>query len=185
MRFSRLLLPVLALGCLGFAERPPEFSVRFFAEANARDGRSFSTPMKLGNPPRDGFVEKVPSVHERQISSIFPFRAADGTWGCAFKLDNDGRINLEVVSTERRGTFLVGFIGTNKGQHRLPDMIIDRTVTDGIISVPHGLTDLEIAILSKQFKVLGGGTAPKLKKAPRSWNPFKKAPAEQLPATES
>ncbi len=175
MRVLPLLLPVLALCCLGMAERPPTVTVRFYAEANSRDGAAFSTPIKLGNPPRDAFLEKVAMIHERQIRSIYPFRAPDGSWGCAFKLDNDGRINLEVVSTQRRGTILVGFLGTKKGSHRVADMIIDRTVSDGIISMPKGLTDLEIAVLSKQFKVLGGENAvPKLKPEKRGWNPFRK-----------
>lgn len=176
--FRLLLLPAIALCFLGMAERPPTVTVRFFAEANARDGASFSTPIKLGNPPRDAFLEKVATIHERQIKAIYPFKAPDGTWGCAFKLDNDGRINLEVVSTQRRGTFLVGFIGTKKGSHRVADMIIDRTVSDGIISVPKGLTDLEVAVLSEQFKTLGGESpVPKLKTAKRSWNPFAKKSA--------
>lgn len=175
MRLLRFLLPALALCCLGMAERPPTVTVRFYAEANARDGAAFSTPIKIGNPPRDAFLEKMATIHERQIRSIYPFKAPDGTWGCAFKLDNGGRINLEVVSTERRGSILIGFLGTKKGSHRMVDMIIDRTVSDGVISVPKGLTDMEIAVLSKQFKVLGGDAAiPKLKMEKRSWNPFRK-----------
>ncbi len=178
MRVLRLLLPAIALACLGMAERPPTVTVRFHAEANSRDGESFATPIKLGNPPRDAFLEKVAMIHERQIRAIYPFKAPDGSWGCAFKLDHDGRLNLEVVSTQRRGTLLIGFLGTKKGSHRMVDMIIDRTVTDGIISVPKGLTDMEIAVLSKQFKVLGGGSnMPKLKTEKRNWNPFRKKEA--------
>ena len=178
----RLLLPAIALCCLGMAERPPTVTVRFHAEANARDGTSFTTPIKIGNPPRDAFLEKIAVVHERQIRAIYPFRAPDGTWGCTFKLDNDGRLGLEVISTSRRGAFLVGFLGTKKGSHRVVDMVIDRTVADGIITMPKGLTDMEIAVLSKQFKVLGGENAvPKLVTEKRSWNPFrKKAPATEL-----
>jgi hypothetical protein len=183
MRIRRLLLPVIALCCLGMAERPPAISVRFFAEANARDSSTFSTPIKFGD--REAFLEKVPTIHERQIRAIYPFKAPDDTWGCAFKLDNDGRLGLELVSTSRRGSYLVGFLGTKKGNHRMVDMIIDRTVTDGIISVPRGLTDLEIAVLSKEFKVLRGATAvPKLKPAKRNWNPFAKKEPQQ-PAVEA
>lgn len=156
------------------AERPKTISVRFYAEANARDGRSFSTPIKLGNPPHDAFLERIPAIHERQIQAIYPFAAPDGTWGCAFKLDHEGRINLEVVSTERRGTLLVGFIATKAGSHRLTEMLIDRPVTDGIISVPRGFTGLEISALSKEFRVLGGANAPKPELKFRMWNPFRK-----------
>ncbi|HEX8295943.1 MAG TPA: hypothetical protein VF593_06555 [Chthoniobacteraceae bacterium] len=155
MRFVRLLLPILAVCSLGMGGRPPAVTVRFFCEANARDGSAFSTPYKLTNPPREAFLQKVPSVHEGQIKEVFPFRAPDGSWGCAFRLDNDGRINLEVVSTDHRGSALVGFVGTKRGNHPVVEMIIDRTVADGVISVPRGLTDLEIVALSKQFKVLG------------------------------
>jgi hypothetical protein len=178
MHAARFLIPLLALCFLGMAQKPPTVTVRFFAEANARDGASFSTPIKLGNPPRDAFLEKVAMIHERQIRAIYPFKAPDGTWGCTFKLDNDGRLNLEVLSTERRGTFLIGFLGTKRGSHRAADILIDRTVADGVISIPKGLTDMEIAVLSKQFKVLGGEAAvPKLKTEKRSWNPFRKKEA--------
>jgi hypothetical protein len=187
MRVLRLFLPALALCFLGMAERPPTVTVRFHAEANSRDGTSFSTPIKLGNPPRDAFLEKMAVIHERQIKAIYPFKAPDGTWGCAFKLDHDGRLGLEVVSTERRGTFLIGFLGTKKGSHRMVDMVIDRTVSDGVISVPKGLTDMEIAVLSKQFKVLGGVAVPEVPNMPkekRGWNPFaKKATPAPAPLT--
>lgn len=172
MRVLRFFLPALALCFLGMAERSRDLTVRFYAEANARDGAPFATAIKLGNPPRDAFLEKVPTVNERQIKSIYPFRAPDGSWGCALKLDNGGRLALEVVSTQKRGTLLVGFVGTKKGQHRLQDTLIDRTVTDGVLTIHHGLTDLEIAVMARQFKVLGNPDIPKLKNQPRSWWPF-------------
>jgi hypothetical protein len=160
-------------------ERSGDLTVRFYAEANARDGAPFATPIKLGNPPRDAFLQKVPTINERNVRSIYPFRAPDGTWGCTLKLDNDGRLGLELVSTEKRGTLLVGFIGTAKGQHRLQDILIDRTVSDGILTIAHGLTDLEIGVLGRQFKVVGDAPIPKLKREPRKWWPFgtKKPPA--------
>jgi hypothetical protein len=163
--------------------KPPKITVRFFAEANARDGGSFASPYKMTNPPGDIYLQKVPAIHEKQISSIFPFRAADGSWGCAFRLDNDGRINLEVVSNERRGKALIGFIGTSRGTHPAVEMIIDRNVPDGVISIPRGLTDMEISVLAKEFKVSGGERPPSFKEPSRGWNPFKKKPAaEPAPA---
>ena len=177
MRFLRLLIPVLAVCFLAFGEKPPKVTVRFYAEANARDGSSFSTPFKATNPPRDIYLQKVPAIHERQIIGIFPFRAADDTWGCAFKLDNDGRINLEVVSTERRGNALVGFIGTARGTHPAVEMIIDKTVRDGIIQIPRGLTDMEMAVLGKQFKQIGGETPPKMTRERRGLLAKKEKPA--------
>jgi hypothetical protein len=176
MRFLRLLLPALAICFLAMGEKKNQLSVRFFAEANSRDGSAFSTPYKASNPPRDIYLQKIPTIHEGQIKEIFPFRASDGTWGCAFKLDNDGRINLEVVSTDSRGNALVGFIGTAHGNHAAVEMIIDKTVRDGIITIPRGLTDMEMALLGKQFKRFGGEEPPKLQQEKRGLFGKKKDP---------
>ena len=34
-------------------------------------------------------------------------------------------------------------------------MIIDRVVTDGVITIPRGLTDIEVTLLRKEFKIMG------------------------------
>ena len=157
MRVSRfVLLPILALCIVGMGRKDFPVSVRFFAEANANDTEKFATPIKFANPPREGFIEKVPTISERNVKAIYPFPAADGTLGCAFQLDHSGRINLEVVSTERRGTSMVVYVGTKQGAHQVLDMVIDRSVRDGIISIQRGLTRMEIEAMSKQWPVIGG-----------------------------
>ena len=157
MNFAPRLVPaVLALACLAMA-RQPDVTVRFYAEANARDGEPFSKPVTLHFPERQAYIEKVPSISERSIKAMFPFQATDGTWGASFLLDNKGRIDLEVVSTERRGSSMVIFVVTKKGVHQVIDMIIDRPVRDGIISIPRGLTELEIAALTKVYPIIGKG----------------------------
>ena len=100
---------------------------------------------------------------------------------CDYLLIAD-RQPVGVVEAKRAGTLLVGFIGTAKGQHRLQDIFVDRTVTDGVLSIGHGLTDLEIGVMARQFKVFGNPDIPRLKKEPRNWWPFgiKKAPAPQV-----
>ncbi|MCE9610439.1 MAG: hypothetical protein K8R23_09625 [Chthoniobacter sp.] len=155
----RLLPALLALACLGMA-RKQVITVRFYAEANARDGEPFSKPVKFQNPPREAFIERVPSINERSIKSMYPFPAADGTWGAAFLLDNKGRIDLEVLSTEKRGSSLVVFVVTKTGVHQVIDMLIDKPVRDGIISIPRGLTELEIQTLSKEYPVMKPRGAP-------------------------
>ncbi len=150
----RLLAAVLALACLGMTRKPP-VTVRFYAEANARDTEAFAKPILLHFPEREAYVEKVPSINEQNIKAMYPFQASDGTWGASFQLDNKGRIDLEVVSTERRGSSMVVFVMTAKGAHQVIDMLIDKPVRDGIITIPRGLTELEIKALSKQYKVLG------------------------------
>jgi len=155
MNFApRLLAVVLALACLAMA-RKPSVTVRFFAEANARDGASFSSPIKLHFPEREAHIEKMPAINERNIRAMYPFQAADGSWGASFKLDEKGRIDLEVVSTERRGSSMVVFVGTKNGVHQVIDMLIDKPVRDGIITIPRGMTEMEIGALTKEFPQMG------------------------------
>ena len=149
-----LLLAGLVPFVLGMA-RKPEISVRFFAEANAQDTDKFATPIALKNPPRAAYIEKVSAVNEKMIKAIYPFQAKDGTWGCAFTLNDSGKMNLEVVSTEHRGSSIVVFVGTKTGTHQVIDMLIDKPIRDGIVSIPSGLTELEIAAFTKEFPVLG------------------------------
>jgi hypothetical protein len=145
---------VLGLALCGMGGKPPVV-IRFFVEANAQDTDRFATPIKLQNPPREAFIEKVPTISERMIKAIYPFQAANGTWGCAFQLDESGRLSLELASGERRGTSMIAFVGTKTGTHQVVDMLIDKPIKDGVISIPYGLTELEVAALSKEYPVLG------------------------------
>ncbi len=149
-----LLCAVLAALFTGMAKKPT-ITVRFFAEANKLDTERFAKPLTFRNPPREGYIENVPTLHEKFIKAVYPFQASDGTWGCAFQLTNSGRINLEVVSTERRGTTLVAFVGTKLGAHQVVELLIDKPIRDGIISIPHGLTELQIAAITKEWPVMG------------------------------
>jgi hypothetical protein len=155
LAFRFLSLTVLALALLGMAQKPPGITVRFYSEANKQDGETFSTPVTLKNPPRKAFIEKIPAVTERSFRAIFPFRAEDGTWGCAFKLDEKGRLDLELVSSSKRGLDIVPLVATKAGPHQLIEMVIDRPIKDGIISIPAGLTEFEMLELRKAYPVIG------------------------------
>lgn len=153
-RYFRLFLPILALCFVAFAKKQPDVTVRFHAEANRMDGERFSTPAQLKYPPRQTFLQRIPAISERQIKAIYPFQAADGTWGCAFMLNPSGRLALEVLSTDRRGSSVVAFVSTKTGTHQVIDMQIDKVITDGIITIQHGLTELEVAALQKAFPAI-------------------------------
>lgn len=154
----RLVLPIVALVFVAAAKKQPEITVRFHAEAKRLDGERFAQPVQLKNPPRAAYLERVPTISERQIKAIYPFEATDGSWGCAFKLDQSGRLALEVLSTDRRGSSIVAFMGTKLGTAQVIDMQIDRPVNDGIVSIPYGLTRMQIEALEKAFPVLGQPT---------------------------
>lgn len=155
MNALRLLAFAAALLALTGMSRKPRLTVRAHLEANGAEGAPFSLPVKFANPPRDGFMDTVPAFSERNITGMYPTPAGDGTWGCAFTLDTEGRIALETLSREHRGSALVVFVATKKGTHQVVDMVIDRPVSDGIFYIPRGLTAIEIEMLRKQFKLFG------------------------------
>ena len=149
------LLAVLACAFLGMGKKEPPITVRFFAEAKKEDTDRFAKPVTFRHPAREGYIENVPSIHEKFIKSVYPVQAADGTWGCLLQLDNAGRINLEVLSTERRGSTLVAFVGTKNGAHQVVEFAVDKPIRDGVIFIPNGLTELEIAAIAKTWPVMG------------------------------
>jgi hypothetical protein len=132
-----------------------DIAVRFYAEANKNDSDTFAMPVNLAFQRRQAYLSRVPDFSEKQIDKIFPFPAKDGSWGCVFKLTSQGRLRLETMSGELRGAALVVFVITRAGRHQVVDMLIDRPVTDGVITVPSGLTVFEIELLKRQFKIIG------------------------------
>ena len=148
-----LLLP-LALATLGMTRKPP-VTVRWHVEANGRDGQPFAVPVVYHYPERKGFMASIPAISERNVQAIFPYPAGDGTFGCAFRLDNFGRTALEEMTLSNRGASVVAFVATKTGTHQVVDMTIDTVIRDGIITIPRGLTEIEVRTLAKEFKVLG------------------------------
>lgn len=132
-----------------------EVTIRFHTEASRNDGEAFAIPVNLIYQRRQVYLSRVADFSEKQIDRIYPYPAKDGSWGCVFKLNPQGRIRLETMSGEIRGAVIVVFIGTKAGNRQISDMIIDRPVNDGIITVPRGFSEFEILALKKQFKIIG------------------------------
>ena len=131
-----------------------EVTVRFFEEANAMDTDKFARVITFKHPPRKGYISSIPAVHEGMIKAVYPFQAPNGTWGCAFKLDESGQMSLEILSTQARHS-VVAFVSTKTGTHQAAELLIDQRITDGIISIPNGLTDLEIEAIKQNWPVIG------------------------------
>jgi len=151
MRFRLLLLPLLAVCCLGAAKKKNALTVRFHLQASEQDGSAFVMPLPAGSARGPAFVKKVPEISEYDIKAIYPFPAADGTMGCAFKLDEHGRIALDALSVEQRGKVLVPLVNFRV----VTAMLIDKRVSDGVIMIGSGLTQEEIAKLQKKYPTLG------------------------------
>ena len=185
MKFRLLLasLAFLSAGAFGMSNKP-KVTVRFHVETNALDGDSVSKPIRLHYAQRDVHVSRIASFSEQNIRGIYPFRTTDGSWGCTMMLDNQGTIRLDTLSNEARGSAMVVFVATKQGVHQVVDMIIDRNVSDGVLTIPRGLTDGEIAIFRQQFKVVGeekpqvadNKKKPTKPNGPREW-------AEEPPAS--
>lgn len=155
----RFVLPLLALFLCGFA-RKPKLTIRFHVEALHNSGGKFTAPCKFHFPECQGFIEAIPFASDRNIEAIFPVTQPDGSLGCAFQLDPDGRLGLESVSTDRRTASMVVFFATAQGTHQVIDMVLDRPIRDGIIYVPRGISSGEMLLLKKQFRVMQPRTAP-------------------------
>jgi hypothetical protein len=165
--------------------KKPTITVRFHSEANKNDGEAFATPVTLLYQKRQVYLSRIADISEKQIAQILPFPANDGSWGCVFKLNPQGRLRLETMSGEIRGTALVAFVATKSGQHQVADMLIDRVVTDGILTIPRGLTTLEIAVLKKEFKTIGEVEKKNWRERPRERNELPGPPGERRPDAPS
>lgn len=149
-----LLIPLLGLALMGAAKKQPEVTVRFHSEITSGSSEKFGLPVSVSNPSRQTQIGKIPDISELDIKAIYPFPAPDGTLGCAFKLDQHGTLALDTLSIDKRGKVVVAFLNGRQ----VIDMIIDRRVSDGIITIRRGLTPQEIALLQKKYPTLG---APK------------------------
>jgi hypothetical protein len=148
------LLALFACVLMGMAKKT-EVTVRFFEEANAMDTDKFARVITFKHPPRKGYISSIPAVHEGMFKAVYPFQAADNTWGCTFFLDAKGQMDLDVVSTSHKGGTLVAFLSTKTGTHQAAELLIDQRITDGIITIPSGLTDLEIEAIKQNWPVVG------------------------------
>ncbi|MDP9291529.1 MAG: hypothetical protein M3O82_04090 [Verrucomicrobiota bacterium] len=153
----RIVLVVVAFSLVAGAKKQPKTTVRFFTESSVHDSAVFGNPVQLRNPDRVTYISKIPAISERDIAGVFPFPAADGTAGCAFQLDEHGTIMLDTLSVEKRGTTLLAMVNGR----RVIDILIDKRVADGLVTIPRGLAALEIDQLVKAFPVIGGKKAPR------------------------
>jgi hypothetical protein len=144
-----LALAAAALLCLGGAKKPP-FELRIHAEGLAAEAPSFAFPATL----LDGtatHLSRMPLITQREIRGVYPFDAADGSRGVYLQLDAHGSGLLNQHTSARRGGTLVVFLNGRQASN----LRVDRPVTDGIVSIPRGLTHEETELLAGVFPVLG------------------------------
>jgi len=118
---------------------------RVHVEASASNGPTFSTKLRLFG--RDVTIEKVPTLSENDVTGLQTYRAADGTNGALFQLNEHGRLALDSLSIERRGGSLFVFINGRPAA----ELQIDRRVSDGKIYIASGLSANDIELLRKDW----------------------------------
>ena len=134
----------------GSKHRDPSIAIRFHAQVNTFDP-TFAAQVKVGNPPRQIIVEKLPSIGERDIIAFYPFKAADGTFAAVFQLDRHGSVVLEALSTQMRGQILLAAVNARP----VAPLMVDKTISDGMIYIPSGLTLDEIHAMGASFSLMG------------------------------
>ena len=150
MNFRSLLIPLATLMFLGMAHKP-SCNIRFYTVANKRDGATFIRAVQIGDPPRTIFVSKMPVITEGDIVSVYPFPAADGTFGCGLKLDFRGGLRLATTSLENKGQPIICVVNGRL----VTAMVIDREIKDGILFISSGLKPEDITVIRNRFDVMG------------------------------
>ncbi len=144
----------------------PTITVRFHMQTNTFD-TTFATKLMLGTPPREVLIEKIPSISERDIASFYPYQAPDGSYAVVFQLDRHGQLNLETLSASKRGTLMVAFVDGRE----VATLNVDKTITDGMIYLPSGLTLKDVRALGASFTIMGRENQGKPGRRPKPVDP--------------
>src|SRR6266487_2192136 len=124
---------------------------RVHAQANPRDTDVFATSVRAQISGKNVAIEKMPWISEQDVTAFSPYPARDGTYGALIQLDEHGRVVLDTLSIERRGSFLFVFINGRL----ITELEVDRRVSDGKIYIPSGLTAADIDLMKKDWRLIG------------------------------
>jgi hypothetical protein len=125
--------------------------LRLHMEANARDTEVFATSVRAKFSGKDIAIERMARISEGDVTAFYPYHAADGSYGVLLQLDEHGRVTLEALSIERRGSLLFVFVNGRP----VTEFEIDKRVSDGRIYIPSGLTAADIQLMKKDWRLLG------------------------------
>ena len=143
------LLPLLAVATLSAGKR--HCTLRLHVEGNANDGSVFSTQLKSQYTGKEVVIQKIASISENDVVAFYPLPATDGTFGALLQLDEHGKLALDTLSIEKRGTGLFVFVNGRP----LTEFQIDRRISDGKIYIASGLTAADIEAMKKDWRVIG------------------------------
>ena len=145
-RIAACVLLVLLLPALAEA-RKPRCTVRAHVEGNANDGEVFSSRIVAPTSGRNVVIQKTPAISEHDVVGFTAYPAADGSYGVLFDLNDHGKLALDTLSVEKRGTFLYVFVNGKP----VAELQIDRRVSDGKLYVASGLSAADVELMKKDW----------------------------------
>ena len=129
----------------------PKVTLRAHLEGNEHDGEVFSTQLRSPSTNKKITIQKIPAISEYDVTAFRAFPADGGTFGVLFQLNDHGRIVLDTLSVERRGTFLYVFLNGRPAA----ELQIDRRITDGQLYLASGVTAADVEMMKKEWPIIG------------------------------
>jgi hypothetical protein len=126
-------------------------TLRVHSQANERDGEVFATSLHAHISGKNVAIEKMPWISEHDVTAFLPYPAQDGSYGALIQLDEHGRVILDTLSIERRGSLLFVFVNGRL----ITQLNVDKRVSDGKIYIPAGLTAADIDSMKKSWRLIG------------------------------
>ena len=145
---ASLIVALLAISATG---KDRHCIFRVHAEANPHDTAVFSSSIPALFSGKQVAIERMPRLSERDVLAFYPYPADDGSYGALLQLDEHGRLALDALSVERRGTLLFVLINGRP----VTELQIDRRVSDGRIYLASGLTKADIDLMQKDWRLIG------------------------------
>jgi hypothetical protein len=142
---------ILALFAASVAGKDRHCTFRVHAEANPNDTASFSSSVRALFSGKQVAIERMPRLSERDVVALYPYSAGEANYGALFQLDDHGRLALDALSIERRGSLLFVLINGRP----ITELQIDRRVADGRIYIASGLTKSDIELMKKDWRLIG------------------------------
>src|SRR2546430_10018882 len=142
---------ILALFAASVAGKDRHCTFRVHAEANPNDTATFSSSVRALYSGKQVAIERMPRLSERDVVAFCPMSAGDKNYGALFQLDEHGRLALDALSIERRGSLLFVLINGRA----ITELQIDKRVSDGRIYIPSGLTKADIDLMKKEWRLIG------------------------------
>jgi hypothetical protein len=142
---------IVALFAISVAGKDRHCTFRVHAEANPKDTSTFASSVRALFSGKQVVIERMPRLSERDVVAFYPYSAGNGNYGALFQLDEHGRLALDALSIERRGSLLFVLINGRP----VTELQVDRRVSDGQIYIASGLTKSDIELMKKDWRLIG------------------------------